>query len=105
MTAGVCVLVTHTPLTLSKNFQVVMFVLGYTTMLFGSMLALFEINMKKLVAFSTLSQIGVAIMVCGCGTFVNSVVGLLTHGLAKCLLFLQVGYLIHVNSGQQFYSK
>lgn len=98
-------LVTHTPLTLSKNFQVVMFVLGYTTMLFGSMLALFEINMKKLVAFSTLSQIGVAIIVCGCGTFVNSVVGLLTHGLAKCLLFLQVGYLIHVNSGQQFYSK
>jgi len=105
VTAGVCVLVTHTPLSLSKNFQVVMFVLGYITMLFGSVLALLEMNMKKLVAFRTLSQMGVAMIVCGCGTFVNGVVGLLTHGLAKCLLFLQVGYLIHVNSGQQFYSK
>lgn len=64
-------------------------------------MALFETRVKKLVAFSTLSQMGLGIIAYGFGNFYAGFINLIAHGLAKRLLFIQVGYLIHLNISQQ----
>lgn len=80
-------------------------VLGFTTMLVGSLRALGERRVKKLIAYSTLSQIGLGVMVYGLGEFNSSYYNLIAHGLAKSLLFMQVGVLIHGGINQQSVGK
>jgi NADH:ubiquinone oxidoreductase subunit 5 (subunit L)/multisubunit Na+/H+ antiporter MnhA subunit len=74
---------------------------GFITMLLGRLIALSEKRVKKLVAYRTLSQMGLGIMVYGLGQFYIGYYNLISHGFAKRLLFMQVGYLIHVSSNQQ----
>jgi NADH:ubiquinone oxidoreductase subunit 5 (subunit L)/multisubunit Na+/H+ antiporter MnhA subunit len=64
--------------------------------LFGRLFAILEVSVKKLVAYSTLSQIGLGILVYGVGQYNLGFYHLIVHGIAKCLLFIQVGYLIHL---------
>lgn len=75
--------------------------LGLFTMLFGSLFAMLEVSIKKLVAYRTLSQIGLGILVYGVGQYRLGFYHLVAHGIAKCLLFIQVGYLIHLSWIQQ----
>jgi NADH:ubiquinone oxidoreductase subunit 5 (subunit L)/multisubunit Na+/H+ antiporter MnhA subunit len=74
---------------------------GFITILLGRLIALSEKRVKKLVAYRTLSQMGLGIMVYGLGQFHMGYYNLISHGFAKRLLFIQVGYLIHVSSNQQ----
>jgi NADH:ubiquinone oxidoreductase subunit 5 (subunit L)/multisubunit Na+/H+ antiporter MnhA subunit len=74
---------------------------GFITMLLGSLMALSEKRVKKLVAYRTLSQMGLGMMTYGLGQFYMGYYNLISHGFAKSLLFIQVGYLIHVSSNQQ----
>jgi NADH:ubiquinone oxidoreductase subunit 5 (subunit L)/multisubunit Na+/H+ antiporter MnhA subunit len=78
-----------------------MTIAGFGTILGGRLIALTERRVKKVVAFSTLSQIGLATITYGLGGFYVGYCNLLAHGLAKRLLFLQVGYFIHVRYRQQ----
>ena len=70
-------------------------VLGSMTLGFGSLVALFQTDIKKLVAFSTISQIGY--LVCGCGflCYEEVLIYLIIHALNKAFLFIGVGYLVH----------
>lgn len=70
-------------------------------MFFSSVTALVEEDIKKVVALSTLSQMGFSIMTLGLGLRFVSLVHLISHALFKSCLFMQVGYVIHSSFGQQ----
>jgi len=70
-------------------------------MLIGSLISLSEMRVKKIVAYRTLSQMGLCCMVYGAGLFIEGYINLIIHGFRKRALFIQVGYLIHLNMGQQ----
>jgi len=70
-------------------------ILGATTLAFGAITAIFQNDIKKLVAYSTISQIGY--LVCGCGfcCYEEVLIYLIIHALNKAFLFILVGYLVH----------
>lgn len=74
---------------------------GWSTLLGGSLMALGEVRVKKLVAYRTLSQIGMATLTFGLGQLTLGYYHLLRHGFLKCLLFLGVGNVIHSGYNQQ----
>lgn len=73
--------------------------LGATTLAFGAITAIFQHDIKKLVAYSTISQIGY--LVCGCGfcCYEEVLIYLIIHALNKAFLFILVGYLVHFFNG------
>jgi len=74
-------------------------ILGGLTLSFGAITATFQNDIKKLVAYSTISQIGY--LVCGCGfcCYEEVLVYLIIHALNKAFLFVLVGYTVHFFSG------
>ena len=73
--------------------------LGGVTLAFGSITAIFQNDIKKLVAYSTISQIGY--LVCGCGfcCYEEVLLYLIIHALNKAFLFILVGYTVHFFNG------
>ena len=73
--------------------------MGGMTLAFGSITASFQNDIKKLVAYSTISQIGY--LVCGCGfcCYEEVLIYLIVHALNKAFLFIIVGYTVHFFSG------
>ena len=73
--------------------------LGALTLSFGAVTATFQNDIKKLVAYSTISQIGY--LICGCGfcCYEEVLVYLIIHALNKAFLFVLVGYTVHFFSG------
>lgn len=73
--------------------------LGALTLAFGAIAANFQVDMKKLIAYSTISQIGY--LVCGCGflCYEEVLLYLIIHALNKAFLFVIAGYTIHFFSG------
>ena len=74
-------------------------IVGGLTLAFGSITATFQNDIKKLVAYSTISQIGY--LVCGCGfcCYEEVLLYLIIHALNKAFLFVLVGYTVHFFSG------
>jgi len=90
--AGPFLLVRFSPLlALSPVAMTVIAVVGATTALFAALVSLTQTDIKKLLAYSTISQIGFMIMTCGVGAFVAAVFHLLAHGFLKGFLFLSTG--------------
>ena len=73
--------------------------LGALTLSFSAITAIFQNDIKKLVAYSTISQIGY--LVCGCGfcCYEETLIYLIIHALNKAFLFILVGYIVHFFSG------
>ena len=73
--------------------------LGAATLSFSSVTAIFQNDIKKLVAYSTISQIGY--LVCGCGfcCYEEVLIYLIIHALNKAFLFILVGYTVHFFNG------
>ena len=73
--------------------------LGALTLAFGAITAVFQNDIKKLVAYSTISQIGY--LVCGCGfcCYEEVLLYLIIHALNKAFLFILVGYTVHFFNG------
>lgn len=73
--------------------------LGALTLSFGAVTATFQNDVKKLVAYSTISQIGY--LICGCGfcCYEEVLIYLIIHALNKAFLFVLVGYIVHFFSG------
>lgn len=73
--------------------------LGSITLAFSSITAIFQNDIKKLVAYSTISQIGY--LVCGCGfcCYEEVLIYLIIHALNKAFLFILVGYTVHFFNG------
>lgn len=99
VTAGVYLLIRHSPMEAFYIRGVA--VTGGLTMLLARLSALRELDIKKLVALSTLSQLGVMIVALGAGEPRLRFLHLLAHALFKALLFIVVGDIIHINRGYQ----
>lgn len=95
VTAGVFMVARLAPLyNLSPVAMDVVAVVGALTMVFGATIALTQTDIKRVVAYSTVSQLGYMIMACGLGAYVSGIYHLLTHGAFKALLFLGCGSVI-----------
>merc|ERR1712154_372130 len=95
VTAGVYLIFRFERLLVSINLSNVLLVIGSLTILMARLRAFFEIDMKKIVALSTLSQLGVIISAIGAGFRVLGFFHLLAHAFFKALLFIRTGNLIH----------
>lgn len=69
--------------------------IGFLTLAFGALTASFQNDIKKLVAYSTISQIGYLTTGCGFGAFEEVFIYLNIHAINKALLFILVGYIVH----------
>ena len=76
---------------LSPVAMSVIAVIGATTALFAAVVSLTQSDIKKILAYSTISQIGFMIMTCGLGAFAAAIFHMLAHGFLKGFLFLSTG--------------
>jgi NADH-quinone oxidoreductase subunit L len=76
-------------------------VIGTLTALFAATIGIAQTDIKKVLAYSTISQLGYMFMACGVGAFSAGVFHLMTHAFFKGLLFLAAGSVIHAVGGEQ----
>uniref|UniRef100_A0AAU6QG48 NADH-ubiquinone oxidoreductase chain 5 n=1 Tax=Prionospio sanmartini TaxID=3050092 RepID=A0AAU6QG48_9ANNE len=102
VTAGVFLLIRFYPFLSSINmFNQMLLIFATATTLMAGMSANTECDMKKVIALSTLSQLGVMMISLGLGLPMFAFFHLLTHALFKALLFLCAGTLIHLHLHSQ----
>lgn len=90
--AGPFLLVRLSPLImLSPIAMTAMAIIGAATAVFAGVVSLTQSDIKKILAYSTISQIGFMIMACGLGAFVVAIFHLLAHGCYKAFFFLSTG--------------
>jgi len=95
VTAGVFMVARLAPLyTVSPTAMTIVAATGAFTMLLGASIALTQNDIKRIVAYSTVSQLGYMVMACGLGAYTAGMYHLLTHGAFKALLFLAAGSVI-----------
>lgn len=95
VTAGVFMVARLAPIyNASSTAMSVVAVTGAVTMVLGATIALTQTDIKRVVAYSTVSQLGYMIMACGVGAYASGMYHLLTHGAFKALLFLGCGSVI-----------
>src|SRR5262245_43566571 len=87
--------------TLSATAMTVVAVVGALTALMAATIALVQTDIKKVLAYSTISQLGYMFLAAGVGAFGVAVFHLFTHAFFKALLFLGSGSVIHAMSGEQ----
>nr|YP_004425063.1 NADH dehydrogenase subunit 5 [Lasmigona compressa]ADL62643.1 NADH dehydrogenase subunit 5 [Lasmigona compressa] len=102
VTAGVYLVIRFYS-TLVEEQEVLWFLskMGALTLLMAGLSACFEVDLKKIIALSTLSQLGLMMFTVGVGFPLIAVFHLLTHALFKALLFLCAGSIIHFTSDNQ----
>jgi len=76
-------------------------IIGALTAIFAATMALAQTDIKKVLAYSTISQLGYMFLALGVGAFAAGIFHLMTHAFFKALLFLGAGSVIHALSGEQ----
>ena len=87
--------------TLAPTAMMVVAVVGTLTALFAATIGLFQYDIKKVLAYSTVSQLGFMFMGVGVGAFAAAIFHLMTHAFFKACLFLGSGSVIHGMHGEQ----
>src|SRR5689334_13103074 len=75
--------------------------LGAATLLMAGLIALVQTDIKRVIAYSTMSQIGYMFVGAGLGAYPNAMFHLMTHAFFKALLFMSAGLAIHAIAGEQ----
>jgi NADH-quinone oxidoreductase subunit L len=102
VTAGVYMVVRCNVLfRLSPDALLVVAVVGGFTALFAATIGLVQNDIKKVLAYSTVSQLGYMFLACGVGAFVAGIFHVVTHAFFKACLFLGSGSVIHALGGEQ----
>jgi len=102
VTAGVYLIVRAHPLfELAPTIQDLAAGLGTITLLVAGLVALVQTDIKRVIAYSTMSQIGYMFLAAGIGAYANALFHLMTHAFFKALLFLAAGIIIHALTGEQ----
>jgi NADH-quinone oxidoreductase subunit L len=102
VTAGVYMVVRSNVLyRLSPDAMMVVAIVGALTALFAATIGLRQFDIKKVLAYSTVSQLGFMFIAVGVGAFSAGVFHLVTHAFFKACLFLGAGSVIHAMSGEQ----
>ncbi|PYU74002.1 MAG: NADH-quinone oxidoreductase subunit L [Acidobacteria bacterium] len=106
VTAGVYMVARMNAVYLLAPFAMdVVAVVGAVTAIFAASMALAQNDIKKVLAYSTISQLGYMFLALGVGAFAAGVFHLMTHAFFKALLFLGAGSVIHAMSGEQDLQK
>ena len=102
VTAGIYMIVrSNVFYSMSECASEVVAVVGVTTALFAATIGLFQNDIKKVLAYSTVSQLGLMFLGLGVGAYSSSVFHVTTHAFFKALLFLGAGSVIHAMGGEQ----
>jgi NADH-quinone oxidoreductase subunit L len=102
VTAGVYLLARLSGLFLAaEHAMTIVAWLGGLTALVGATMGVTQFNIKKVLAYSTMSQIGLMVMACGVGAFSVGLFHLFTHAFFKACLFLAAGAVLHALAGEE----
>ena len=102
VTAGVFVIIRSAPLFESAPTMLTLVtIVGALTAFFAATTGVVQNDLKKVIAYSTCSQLGYMIMVCGLSNYSASLFHLMNHAFFKALLFLSAGSVIHAVSDEQ----
>src|SRR6058998_1326763 len=102
VTAGVYLIVrTHAIFEQAPKIADLAAGLGAATLLVAGVIALVQVDIKRVIAYSTMSQIGYMFLGVGIGSYANAMFHLLTHAFFKALLFLAAGIVIHALADEQ----
>ena len=95
VTAGVYLLIRINILIIEIDIRKYLFIIGILTMVMAGITAMIEIDIKKVIALSTLRQLGVIIIILGIGNPILSFFHLISHAFFKAILFMCAGIIIH----------
>jgi NADH-quinone oxidoreductase subunit L len=102
VTAGVYMVArSHVMFERAPGAMTVVAVIGTLTALFAATIGIAQTDIKKVLAYSTVSQLGYMFMACGVAAFSSGIFHLMTHAFFKGLLFLAAGSVIHGVGGEQ----
>jgi NADH-ubiquinone oxidoreductase chain 5 len=106
VTAGVYLLMRASPLIeYSSTVLILCLWLGAITTMFSSLIGLFQQDIKKVIAYSTMSQLGMMVIAVGLSSYNIALFHLINHAFYKGLLFLGAGSVIHAVSDNQDFRK
>ena len=102
VTAGVYLIArTHPIFEQARTVELVAAGMGALTLLVAGLIALVQVDIKRVIAYSTMSQIGYMFLGVGLGAYSSGMFHLMTHAFFKALLFMAAGIVIHALSGEQ----
>ncbi len=102
VTAGIYMIARSNVLyTMAPSTQSVVAIVGLSTAILAATIALKQNDIKKVLAYSTVSQLGYMFLALGVGAYTGAVFHVMTHAFFKALLFLGAGSVIHAMSGEQ----
>ena len=102
VTAGVYMVArSHVLFTHAPTAMYVVAIVGCATAFFAATIGLVQSDIKKVLAYSTVSQLGYMFLACGVGAFGAGIFHLMTHAFFKALLLLSAGSVIHAMGGEQ----
>ena len=102
VTAGVFLIIRMSPIfELSPTILILIIIIGSLTSFFSATIGMVQNDLKKVIAYSTCSQLGYMIMICGFSFYDLSLFHLINHGFFKALLFLSAGSIIHAINDEQ----
>jgi NADH-quinone oxidoreductase subunit L len=102
VTAGVYMVVrSHVLFDRSPFALGVVAIIGAATALFAATVGMVQTDIKRVLAYSTISQLGYMFLACGAAAYSAAIFHLVTHAFFKALLFLAAGSVIHAMGGQQ----
>ncbi len=85
----------------SPHAMLVVACIGAATAIFAATMGITQTDIKRVLAYSTISQLGYMFLACGVGAYTAGVFHLMTHAFFKALLFLAAGSVIHALGGEQ----
>jgi len=102
VTAGVYMVARMSPLySRAPMAMLLVAIVGAVTAFYSATIGLVQTDIKKVLAYSTVSQLGYMFLACGVGSYAAGIFHLMTHAFFKGLLFLAAGSVIHAMGGEQ----
>src|SRR5215467_2067714 len=102
VTAGVYMIArSHAIFNLAPHALEVVFIIGCLTAFFAATMGVTQTDIKRVLAYSTVSQLGYMVLACGVAAYAAGIFHLMTHAFFKALLFLGAGSVIHAVGGEQ----
>ncbi len=102
VTAGVYLVARTSALfVMTPDISMLVAIIGTSTAILGAAIGLLQTDIKKVLAYSTVSQLGLMFMALGLGAYTAAIFHVVTHAFFKALLFLGSGSVIHAMSGEQ----
>jgi len=102
VTAGIYMIArSHAIFNLAPHALEIVFIIGCLTAIFAATMAVAQTDIKRVLAYSTVSQLGYMVLACGVAAYSAGIFHLMTHAFFKALLFLGAGSVIHAIGGEQ----